>query len=295
MGKRQRYLDAAVTDTPDQPVDTIIDAHTHIGQVRVDDLPVTPERLIEYMDTHGVDKSIVHPLESPLGSSYYVTTRDVLDAAARYPERIVPFCSVDPRMYYRWGKEKYRTVIRRYVERGARGFGELKCDLPLDHEHMHILYEICNSERLPVLIHIDDFCCTDEVGLPALEEIVRQYSGIDFILHAPGWWAHISADAEQTGGYPDGPVEPGGRCDELLSEYDNLYADFSMSSGFNALTRDEEYGQQFIERHHESLIFGSDYLYPGQPIMQFGFFSEFDLSTAAWKNICYRNIESIIY
>lgn len=294
MDKRQRYLDAAITEKSEQPVDRIIDAHAHIGQIHIDDLPVTPERLITYMDNHGVDQTIVHPLESPLGGGYYSTTRDVLAAADRYPERIIPFCSVDPRMFYRWGTEKYEKVIRRYVERGARGFGELKCDLPIDHEYMHILYEICDDESLPVLIHIDEFCCTDELGLPNLESVVAQYSDVDFILHAPGWWAHITADNEQLGGYPKGPVEPGGRCDELLTEYENLYADYSMTSGFNALTRDEEYGQQFLERHHESLIFGSDYLRPGQQIMQFGFFELFELDDEAWANICYRNIESLL-
>jgi hypothetical protein len=59
-------------------------------------------------------------------------------------------------------------------------------------------------------------------------------------------------------------VEPGGRCDELLGTYDNLYADISMGSGFNAITRDVEYSQGFLERHHEKLLFGTDYLYPGQ-------------------------------
>lgn len=294
MSKRQRFLDAAVTEKEAQPVDTLIDSHTHIGQVRLEGLPVTPERLIEYMDTHGIDQSVVLPLESPMSSHYLVTSRQVLDAANRYPERLIPFCSIDPRMYYRWGKERYVAVLERYIDRGARGFGELKCDLPIDHERMQLLYELCDEHGLPIVMHIDDFHCTDEVGLPATERMVDTYSDVDFVMHAPGWWTHISADAEATDGYPDGPVEPGGRCDELLSEYSNLYADFSMGSGFNALTRDEAYGQEFLERHHEKLLFGSDYLYPGQQIMQFGFFERFDLPTEAWENICYRNISKLL-
>lgn len=294
MSKRQQYLDAAVTDKADHPVETLIDSHTHIGQVRLEGLPVTPERLVEYMDTHGIDKSVVLPLESPMSSHYLVTTREVLDAANRYPDRLIPFCSIDPRMFYRWGEDRYVTVLERYIDRGARGFGELKCDLPIDHERMQLLYELCADHDLPVVMHIDDFHCKDEVGLPATEAMVETYSDVDFVMHAPGWWTHISADAEATDGYPDGPVEPGGRCDELLSEYPNLYADFSMGSGFNAITRDEAYGQEFLERHHEKLLFGSDYLFPGQEVMQFGFFEKFDLPTEAWENICYRNVSRLL-
>lgn len=294
MSKRQRYLDAAVTEKDAQPIDTLIDSHTHIGQVRLEGLPVTPERLIEYMDIYGIDRSVVLPLESPMSSHYLVTSRQVLDAASRYPDRLIPFCSIDPRMFYRWGRDRYVTVLERYIERGARGFGELKCDLPIDHERMQLLYELCEEHDLPIVMHIDDFHCTDEVGLPGVEAMVDTYSGVDFVMHAPGWWTHISADADATDGYPDGPVEPGGRCDELLSNYSNVYADFSMGSGFNALTRDEEYGQAFLERHHEKLLFGSDYLHPGQQVMQFGFFERFDLPTEAWENICYRNVSELL-
>jgi len=126
--------------------------------------------------------------------------------------------------------------------------------------------------------------------------MVATYPDVDFILHAHGWWAHVSADVREDdlGRYPDRAVEPGGRCDELLATYGNLYADFSMGSGFNGLTRDEEYGQEFLDRHHESLLFGSDYLYAGQQVPQFGFFSKFELTDDQWANICHRNVEGIL-
>ncbi|WP_435156410.1 amidohydrolase family protein [Haladaptatus sp. DFWS20] len=293
---RQRYLDSAVTTKSEQPVDTLIDAHTHIGQVRQYDLSVTPERMIEYMDEYGVDKAVLFPLESPEATAYLIKTREVLEAANRYPDRFIPFASVDPRAHPYYDEQRFTDQIREYVRLGARGFGELKCGLSIDDERMQTLYGICEEEGLPVLIHIDDVCCTDKPGLPGLERMLGAYPDLSFILHAPGWWVHISADvgADDLGKYPSDPVVRGGRCDELLDTYDNCYADFSMGSGFNALTRDEAYGQQFLERHHESLLFGTDYLYPGQSLPQFGFFSEFDLHDEAWENICYRNIESLL-
>lgn len=272
----------------------IVDAHTHIGRVRYDERPLDADDLVAYMDEYGVEKSVLLPLESPEATGYYLTTDDVLAAAEEYPDRIVPFCSVDPRMLL--DEDGFRTVVERSVDRGARGFGELKAGVPIDDERMQLLYEICADQGLPILFHVDDTCCTDELGLPGLERMVQSYPDVPFIMHAHGWWAHISADVreEDLGRYPTRPVEPGGRCDELLSTYDNLYADVSMGSGFNAITRDEAYGQSFLERHHEKLLFGTDFLYAGQKLPQFAFFEAFDLSERAWENICFRNVESLL-
>jgi predicted TIM-barrel fold metal-dependent hydrolase len=46
--------------------------------------------------------------------------------------------------------------------------------------------------------------------------------------------------------------------DRLLSEYPNLYADLSAGSGYNALTRDEDFTAGFLERHPNQLLYGSD-------------------------------------
>ena len=78
------------------------------------------------------------------------------------------------------------------------------------------------------------------------------------IGHAQTWWANISADVPATDLYPKGPVKPGGLLDRLLDEYPNLYADLSAGSGYNALTRDEEFTAGFLERNHTKLLFGSD-------------------------------------
>lgn len=272
----------------------IVDAHTHIGRVRYAERPLEPDDLIEYMDEYGVEKSVLLPLESPEATGYYLTTDEVLDAAEEHPDRIVPFCSVDPRMLL--DEDGFRTVVERYVDRGARGFSELKAGVPIDDERMQLLYDICADEGLPILFHVDDTCCVDELGLPGLERMVRSYPDVPFIMHAHGWWAHISADVreEDVGSYPTRPVEPGGRCDELLSAYDNLYADISMGSGFNAITRDEEYGREFLERHHEKLLFGTDFLYADQKLPHYAFFEEFDLNERAWENVCYRNVERLL-
>lgn len=91
-----------------------------------------------------------------------------------------------------------RAILERYVERGARGFGELKPGVRPDDSRLETLYELCVEYELPILCHVDDKSMLDEVSLPRLEDVLASFSEVDFIVHAHGWWAHISADVEET-------------------------------------------------------------------------------------------------
>ena len=43
-----------------------------------------------------------------------------------------------------------------------------------------------------------------------------------------------------------------------MEQYDNLWADLSAGSGYNAITRDEAFGLTFLERFQDKLMFGTD-------------------------------------
>ena len=45
----------------------------------------------------------------------------------------------------------------------------------------------------------------------------------------------------------------------MLREYANLYCDLSAGSGRNALTRDPEYGKDFVLEFQDRLLYGRDY------------------------------------
>jgi predicted TIM-barrel fold metal-dependent hydrolase len=276
--------------------DTLIDAHTHIGQVREDRPPMTPEQMLSWMDEHGIDQAILLPLVSPEATSRYILTSTTLDYAAEHPDRFIPFCNVDPRMYVQGGRDGFESRIRQWVEQGARGFGEIKVGLPVDHDNLQMIYDICGELDLPVLLHIDHRRCTDDVGLPNFERMIDRYDDVDFIAHAPGWWAHISAgiEAGDVAKYPSGDIDELGRCDELLQTYDNLYADLSAQSAYNALTRDEPVGQRFLERNYDKLLFATDYLYPDQEIPQLDLFDRFSFDEDMRRNVSHRNVERIL-
>jgi hypothetical protein len=53
-------------------------------------------------------------------------------------------------------------------------------------------------------------------------------------------------------------VTPGGLTDRYLSDYANCYGDLSAGSGLNALMRDEGFTRDFLTRHQDKLVFGSD-------------------------------------
>ncbi len=86
------------------------------------------------------------------------------------------------------------------------------------------------------------------------------------IGHGPRWWEAISADDDGSCSYPKTPVVKGGVADRFLQEYDNMYADISAGSGYNAMTRDLEFTQGFIERNCLKLLFATDYLCAGHEV-----------------------------
>jgi len=194
------------------------------------------------------------------------------------------------------GEDAARDLLEHYISRGARGFGELKVEMDVDDGRLEALYELCADYELPIIFHTDQHSMTDEVGLPGLEGVLASYPDVDFVAHAHGWWAHIDADVEPVdlGRIPEGPITSRGRIWDLLAEYDNIYGDISTLGGWNALTRDHEHGQALLESHHDQLVFGSDYLFPGQEIPHFDMFEQFDLGLDAWANIRYRNIEALL-
>ena len=53
-------------------------------------------------------------------------------------------------------------------------------------------------------------------------------------------------------------MKRGGVTDRFLSDFPNLYGDLSANSGRNSLARDPEFAADFLKRHQDKLMFGSD-------------------------------------
>jgi uncharacterized protein len=258
------------------PAGDYVDMHTHLGQTWNTTVPLTAEELLRWMDAHRIAQAVVLPLVSPESSSYLLTTDFVLQQTAPYRDRLIPFCCVDPRTSYSGGAKGLLAMLEKYRDAGAKGFGEHKPGVAIDDPRNMALYAACHELKWPLLFHIDNQRNLDKPGLPGLAKALEAHPNCQFIGHGPGWWASIAGNvtAVDLGGYPKGKVAPGGAIDALMEKYPNLHGDLSAGSGAGAISRDLEFGKEFLIRRQERIMFGTDFLAPAQAVPQFELFED---------------------
>ena len=279
------------TTNQDRKGALVIDVHTHIGKIRHGEPWLTAGKLVRWMDRQGIDQALVMAIENPEELHYYVPTPYILKSCQRFPDRLIPCCNVDPRIDNSSPETDFHSILKDYVDEGAMAFGECLAGMAIDDPRLVALFQACGRLSLTVTLHIDNLRQQDQLGLPGLRRLLKACSDTVFFAHAPHWWAEISADVrvEDRGGYPSRPVVPGGAVEGIFKEHSNIYGDISAGSGYNALTRDPEFGRGFLERWQDRLCFGTDYLAPGQecPIVQY--IREVDISEKARRKIVRGN------
>jgi predicted TIM-barrel fold metal-dependent hydrolase len=263
-------LSAATATGTEFPPGNYVDIHTHLGQTWNSTEPLSASELLKWMDANAISQAVVLPLVSPESSSYLLTTDFVLTETAPHRDRLIPFCSIDPRTSYRGGLAGLVEMLKKYVDRGAKGFGEHKPGVRIDDPRNMTIYAACGELKLPLLFHLDAERNLDAPGLPGLEKTLKENPRTAFIGHGPGWWASISDKVSEAdlARYPDGPVTPGGAIDRLMDKYPNLYGDLSAGSGAGAISRDMAFGREFLIRRADRMMFGTDFLAPGQEVPQ---------------------------
>ncbi len=271
----------------------MIDTHTHIhytGRVPGERHGISPEQLVDKMNERGIDKSVVLPIESPEVGTCICMTETVIAAALKYPERLIPFVHVDPRM------PRSAEIIQHFADtcRLVRGFGETVTGIPVDDPLHKIIYAKCSDLGFPLVFYGSSYSNFDDAGLPRLESCLREFPDLIFIGHGPRWWNAISGDDDASCGYPTTPITPGGGADRLLQEYDNMHADISSGSGFNAMTRDPEFTRGFIERNWGKLLFATDYLHSGQELGQVEWIRETPMADKHREAISEDNAKRIL-
>lgn len=284
----------------------MIDIHTHLGRLIREDTFVSAEELIDNMNKWGVERAVVLPLDAtPEGSTFWFTTEQVLEVYERYPDRIIPFCKLDPRQINNSPYTDFSWILEEYKARGCRGVGEITANLYIDDPMVKNLFAQCGNAGMPVLFHLVDrigapYGLVDDIYLPRLERVLIELPQTIFIGHAMAFWSEISADVDDStrGGYPKGPIKSPGRLQTLLRKYPNLYGDLSAGSGFNALTRDPSYGYEFLEEFQDKLLFGTDFCHHNQevPIVDFikNAFREGKISQEAYDKITRKNAQRIL-
>jgi len=155
-------------------------------------------------------------------------------------------------------------VLTQAVRSGAQGFGEMKFHVAADGPELRRMYALAADLHVPILIHFQEVDHAPNEGTwsagfaKTFESVLKAYPRTTFIGHADAFWANVSADYHNEAAYPPGPVKRGGVTDRWLGDYANLFGDTSAVSGNNALARDPEFTADFLKRHQDKLVFGSD-------------------------------------
>jgi predicted TIM-barrel fold metal-dependent hydrolase len=247
----------------------LIDFHVHAARIRAivteggHKRPVA-EELVEMLDAAGIDMAVVLSVISPECRYFYEPPEDVREICARFPQRLIPFCNLDPRMIRNSPDTDFRPLLSAYKAAGFKGVGEYLPTIPFDDPwNLNVFHQV-EEVGFPLVFHIGPkrtgcYGCYDDLGLPRLERVLQECPTLKLVGHSQPFWAEISSDVtdETRGGYPKGAVTPG-RVVELLRRYPNLYGDLSAGSGYNAITRDPEFGYRFLEEFQDRLFFGTD-------------------------------------
>jgi hypothetical protein len=269
----------------------------------------TPEEVREAYDAIGIEKGVEMPRLAPERMHDPITSRDAEFLARTYPDTIGWwFCALDPRMANNSPHDDLSYYLDFFKERGAKGVGELQANLYIDDPRvMNLLYH-CQKSHLPITIHfgkLGEGCgIADDLGLPRLEKILREFPDLKILAHAMTFWSEISADVteKERNGYPTGKIQREGRIAKLLRQYPNLFCDLSAKSGLNALTRDAEYAYEFLEEFSDQILFATDISSSktlrgsAQKLSDFldNAYKNSNISQKAYQKICRENALSLL-
>ena len=80
-----------------------------------------------------------------------------------------------------------------------------------------------------------------------------------------------------------------------MKNHPNLYADLSASSGHNAISRDLEFGHQFLIRRADQLLFGNNYLAKNYQATQFELYEQSELPDTVQTKIFRENARKLLF
>ncbi|MBT3379484.1 MAG: amidohydrolase family protein [Lentisphaerae bacterium] len=289
----------------------VVDIHEHVILERGFLLPngytiTTAEELVAIMDRLGIDQMVALPLTSPETYHFVQSNEEVFHACDRFPDRFIKFCNVDPRITDNSPTHDFVPILEYYQGQGAKGVGEVTANLWWDDARVQQLLRACEAVGLPFLFHIatqeyNTYGLITERGLGGLERSLQRFPGLQFLCHSTAFWAEVGPmpAGENRGAYVKGRVLPGGKVPELLRAYPNMWGDLSAGSGYNAVSRDPEWGYDFIEEFQDRLLMGLDICQPwNDEASLIGFMRDAvetgKISQGAFEKVMGRNAEQLL-
>jgi predicted TIM-barrel fold metal-dependent hydrolase len=236
---------------------TIVDLHQHTNYSGRSDA-----ELLAHQQNMGITYSMLlpagHPVERPithLGKSNGLAAQcganeTCYQIVCDHPDHFGFFANEVP------DAETASAEIEKYLKLGAKGIGELKFNIDVESPEMMRIYSLAQEHRVPVLMHFQIGMYNH--GFDRFDRVLTRFPKVNFIGHAQTMWANIDASVKPNVLYPKTKVTPGGLTDRYLSEHPNFHADISAGSGLGALLRDEDFARDFLRRHQDKIMYGSD-------------------------------------
>jgi len=283
----------------------MIDIHAHVGRWDRKRTDFNENELLARMDELKIDRAVLLPSVSPESFFEVITSREAAAIARRHPDRFIPFCNLDPRSNNNTADNDFSWILEEYRGLGCRGVGELTANLFIDDPRFKNLFYHCGKAKMPALFHLANkvggvYGPADDLGMPRLEALLKEFPDTVFIGHAMAFWSEIDGNLkeEDRPRYPAGKIEKPGRLVELLRRYPNLYGDLSAGSGFNAISRDPDFGRWFLEEFQDKLLFGTDLCHVGQEAPIVPYFEQLKqnkvISLAAYEKITEMNARRLV-
>jgi len=242
----------------------IIDFHTHVvpPQVKknrgkyVDSDPcfailysdkkaklTTADELIDSMDKDGIDISVIVNIGWTTHDLCVETNDYILESIARYPDRLIGFCTVQPNSC-----EAAIAEIERCVKEGVKGVGEIRPDIQwfdlLDEEIMAPFIGAIRKHKLILLTHTSEPVGHDYPG----KGIITPDILYPFITRYPDL---TIVCAHWGGGLPFYALMP-----EVEESLDNVFFDTAASP---FLYSPQIYNHVIQLVGGDKILFGSDY------------------------------------
>jgi len=253
-----------------------IDCHAHAYRLPTPGVVAfcTLDQVLQRYDAADIEKGALLPLVNP---EIYMpqTNEDILEMASRHPDRIFPFCNIDPRALTNSSDAPLDQLLRHYKDQGCKGVGEIMPNIPMRDPMVQNLFKHAQNVGLPVTFDGSDqvggdFGLYDDPGLPQLEHSLQRFPNLVMIAHGPVFWTEIAPlvtpaerkppffpDGGQTPWVrPTGPIEREGVVPTLFRRYANLYGELSDAAG--PLARDPVYGARLLTEFQDRLLFGTD-------------------------------------
>lgn len=221
----------------------IINVHEHIESEK------SVEKLLKANEAVGIKHTILvgSPKETILYngskgfSDYDQNNEVVLNAGQKYPEQILPFCTIY------WHDEKKLEKLQTCVEKGAKGLKLYNghgffYEIPLDDEKMKEIYAYLSEKGLPVLFHVNG-----SKYLKEFKKVLDEYPKMKVVCPH---FCLLSGNLSS--------------LEDLMGDYSNLYLDISfgyvdfMQDGFERFNQDIDKYRNFFLKYQDRLLFGTD-------------------------------------